>query len=331
MNIYRVLKKHYGDEIKQQYDELQKEQKEGEGKSESKSEGNGEGNDESVSESESKNVMRRAMPSMEQMKEEAEQKAATMTEEELEKGIEDFDENNPHAMGGLTDSAGNIALSPSPEQALRAQYDAYLTCEVEKAVSKLKNLVKGNQVKTRVKTYSRQSRKDSPDGLIRKGTKNEKALAPRILVAMDSSGSMSSTTVTPIAKAIGSIAKSVGKTKGSYICEHDGVVGNIQPLSKWEEVVKNYYPSGDNDFDLVLEKAIELGVQVVLNIGDGYCKFFKQYTIRRAAEKGIKWIDVQVTGEYDLLKRIREADEKRYVGCIGKFIDWEIIKVGEDD
>lgn len=377
MNIYRVLKKYYGNEILESYKKLEEEENgeqesegqgdgngesngesQGEGKSKSQSEssvntsedgdcdgsqgGNAEGEAENESEAQaqSKNregAMRRSMSAYKKMREEIDEQAATMTEEELDKDLEHFDEETgdgiPEAgsMGTGTGEGDGEGDAKTPREVLEAGYDAYLNRKIEKSVEKLKNLVKGNQVKTRVKTYSRQSRRDGADGLIMKGVKNDKALAPRILVAMDSSGSMSSTTVTPIAKSIGSIAKSVGKTKGSYICEHDSMVKNVQPLSKWELVVERYYPSGDNDFDEVLKKAVELNVQVVLDVGDGYCRFYDKDVMAQAAAKGIKWIDVQVTGEEDLLRNIRKEDEERFKRSRQKFVAWDIIKVGEEN
>lgn len=318
MNIYRTLKKFYGDEILDDYKSKDDEQKD-EGEGEEDDSGQGEADEKREAR---KKALQRAVPSMESMKEEIEQKSSMMTEEELDKNLEQFDENNPNALGR---GEGETPDDVTPYSKLEAQYDADVKRKTERAIEQLKGLVRGSQIKSRVKTYSRQSRKDSPDGLIRKGVKNKKALAPRILVAMDSSGSMCSTEVTPIATSIGTIAKMLGRTKGSYICEHEGHVKNVNPLSKWEDVVKHYYPDGDNDFDEVLEKAIELDVEVVINVGDGYARFYDENVMKTAHQKKIKWVDVQVCGDIDTLKRVIDEDARRH----GKnFIGREILKVG---
>ena len=347
MNIYRTLKKNYGDEILDKYNKMkenieneedegeEKEDEDGEaqeqsGGSASAGSDGGKGEDDggaSDEEAKREEALQRAVPSMEQMREEIEQKASTMSEEELDEDVEQFNEGNPEAIGTLKGELEEGSPAPTPTDVLMSQYDVYLKRNMDKAMERLKGLVKGSQVKTRVGTYSRQSRREGADGLIRKGIKNKKALAPRILVAMDSSGSMSSTTIKPVATAIGTIAKSLGKTKGSYICDHDAHVRNVQPLSKWEEVVRCYYPGGDNNFDEVLEKAIDLNVEVVLNVGDGYERLWDMELMKRAKQKGIKWFDVQVAGEQHRLEGIIKDDEWRF----GKnFIGREIIKVNKD-
>lgn len=337
MNIYRTLKKYYGDEILDNYEKMrdnlggdddeeegeeeEQEQKqeqaqsekdsksENDSKSEEEAEGGSSGNGKSSQEQyqakQREKAMKSTIESMEQMREQMDKLEATMTEEELNKNLEQYDEEKvmeeeAHGMGG-GDEEG--LYSGTPRQELDSVYRADNQKKFELALERLKGVVRGNQARTRVPTYSRQSRKSSVDGLIRKGVKNDKALAPRVLVAMDSSGSMSSTTVTPIAEAIGTLAKMLGKTKGSYICEHDSHVKNVLPLSKWEEVVKGYYPHGDNDFDEVLKKALELKVDVVLNIGDGYARMWDMDLMKQAKARNLKWIDVQVCGMVETLQR----------------------------
>ena len=334
MNIYRVLKKNYGDEINESYEKMREsmngengedadDAEEGEGTK--PADGGEEASEEEKDATERANALKRAIRSMEQMREEIEQRASTMTEEELDKDIEKYDEA---AVGLGGDDEAEGAEAPTPYEELKVQYNKHLQGEVEKALDKLKGLVRGSQEKTRVKTYSRQSRREGADGLIRKGQKNKRAIAPRILVAMDSSGSMHRAEVTPVATAIGTIAKMLGKTKGSYICEHDSHVKNVNPLSKWEEVVKLYYPDGDNDFDEVLEKAIELNVELVINVGDGFARLYDMEIMKQAKEKGIRWFDVQVCGEKATLDSLIRDDEWRH----GKnFIGREVIKVNRDE
>lgn len=348
MNIYRVLKKNYGDEILNDYAEQREnmfgdegdgensdgeanggEQSQGEG-SEKGSNPNGGGSSSPTGSGEKrkrrKDALQKAVESMEQMREEIEQKMSTMTEEELNEDLDKFDEETGD--GVIIDGVGTLPGSdkPNPYTVLKKQYNRDLAKRTEIAIDKLKGLVRGSQIKTRVKTYSRQSRKEGADGLLRKGVKNKKALAPRILVAMDSSGSMSSSSVTPIASAIGTLAKMLGKTSGSYICMHEGEVRHVRPLGKWEEVVRMYYPDGDNDFDEVLKKALELKVEVVIDVGDGFCGFYDRDLMKRAKAAGIKWVDVQVCGNKDSLEHIIHCDASRFED---DFIGREIIKVGD--
>lgn len=331
MNIYRVLKKNYKDDIMKDYEDAKNENE-----NENDESVEGESNDENSSTSapsdskaeQRSKAIKNAISSMEQMREEIEQSASMVTEDELDKDVEQFDENNPEATGTLKDEAEANASSQNPYDVLHAQYDEYLKRCVEKGIEKLKGLVRGNQVRNRVGTYSRQSRRAGADGLIRKGIKNEKSLAPRILVAMDSSGSMSSAAVTSVATAIGTLAKMLGKTKGSYICEHDSRVKHIEPLSNWEEVVKCYYPDGDNDFDELLQAALRLNVEVVIDVGDGYARLWDEGLMKQAKKKGLKWFDVQVRGEKDVLEKLIREDAANFGE---NFIGREIIKVGEDN
>lgn len=337
MNIYRTLKKYYGDEILKNYKEFANsgDDDEGENSSESKEGQGGEssmpesGSGESVSDrkaQERKSALKEAFNDAEKLKADIEKKMATMTREELADSKDDFDEEHGQGIGDGAEKEVGAPLSPC--EVIKKEYNDNLKRDVEKAMSKLRGLVHGSNIMTRTKTYSRQSRKEGADGLIRKGVKNAKVLAPRILVAMDSSGSMNVSEVTPVATAIGTIAKTLGKTKGSYICEHDSCVKNLYPLSQWEKVVSGYHPYGDNDFDAVLRKALELKVEVVLNVGDGFEIFRDRELQKRAKAAGIKWYDVQVCGEYDTLKRMIESDDSRF----GKdFVGREVIKVGGGD
>jgi hypothetical protein len=350
MNIYRTLKKYHGKEILKNYDEMKKNM-EGVGSSEDEEDGEGEEATSTSSSSSSSSAkdskaqaqaqaLADAVKSMEQMKKEIDKRASQMTDKEIEEGIGQFDENAENsendATGQSMASKGSVdgygaspgsSITSNPVEVLKAEHNRMLAAQLAKSMERVKSLVKGSSARTRTPTYSRQSRKSSADGLIRKGVKNAKSLAPRILVAMDSSGSMSGTVVTPIASAIGTIAKTLGKTRGSYICEHDAHVSNVLPLSRWEEVVKGYCPNGDNNFDRVLEKAVELKVEVVFNIGDGYARFYDVQTMQRAKDMGIKWIDVQVCGQESPLKELIDDDQSKYGD---KFIGREILKCNMD-
>jgi von willebrand factor type A domain len=145
------------------------------------------------------------------------------------------------------------------------------TAKIKKSLLKLRAVLKGDLSKGKVPTYSRPSRKSSADsGLFKKGKKNDARFKPSILLALDSSGSMSSTTIKQVTEATVDIIKALGRDiSNCYICLHDGKVYNLQKLKDYEEVLKTYQPNGGNNFLKVYQKAVELNCDVVLNVGDG--------------------------------------------------------------
>lgn len=145
------------------------------------------------------------------------------------------------------------------------------TAKIKKSLLKLRAVLKGDLSKGKVPTYSRPSRKSSADsGLFKKGKKNDARFNPSILLALDSSGSMSSTTIKQVTEATVDIIKALGRDiSNCYICLHDGKIYNLQKLKDYEEVLKTYRPSGGNNFLRVYQKAVELNCDVVLNVGDG--------------------------------------------------------------
>ena len=144
------------------------------------------------------------------------------------------------------------------------------TAKIKKSLLKLRAVLKGDLSKGKVPTYSRPSRRASDNDLFKKGKKNDARFNPSILLALDASGSMSSTTVKQVTEATVDIIKALGRDiSNCYICLHDGKVYNLQKLKDYEEVLKTYRPSGGNNFLRVYQKAVELNCDVVLNVGDG--------------------------------------------------------------
>lgn len=144
------------------------------------------------------------------------------------------------------------------------------TAKIKKSLLKLRAVLKGDLSKGKVPTYSRPSRRASDNDLFKKGKKNDARFNPSILLALDASGSMSSTTVKQVTEATIDIIKALGRDiSNCYICLHDGKVYNLQKLKDYEEVLKTYRPSGGNNFLRVYQKAVELNCDVVLNVGDG--------------------------------------------------------------
>ena len=181
--------------------------------------------------------------------------------------------------------------------------DRQISKRLHKQFAKLRQTIKGNMSKNKIKTYSRPSRRGSYNGLFRKGSKRDTRSVPKVLVALDCSGSMSSAKVTSIANTIGTIVNELGRsTKGSYICLHDDEIKCLVSLDKWRVVVEQYYACGGNNFDRVYKKALDLGVDVVLNVGDGV-------DYLHGNDKKLTWYDVIV--DYDEYY----YDERAIQGC----------------
>ena len=144
------------------------------------------------------------------------------------------------------------------------------TAKIKKSLLKLRAVLKGDLSKGKVPTYSRPSRRVSDSDLFKKGKKNDARFNPSILLALDSSGSMSSTTVKQVTEATVDIIKALGRDiSNCYICLHESKVFNLEKLKDYKKAINGYNPNGGNDFLKVYEKAIELNCDVVLNVGDG--------------------------------------------------------------
>lgn len=330
MNIYRVLKDNYADDILKNYNDAKDENEaennssESNSKSESSVSKSSDGESEkqttsteskSKSKSKSEPGSHKTYQEQNEDDKEAHKQIVSGMEEmkrQIERGIKDEDEELKRGCTiptskDLEDESYNL----DPYTKIRDEYLEYKKEQTDLMLNKVKGLLRGNLIRDRVETYSRQSRK-STDGLMRKGTKLTKSLSPRTLVAMDSSGSMDAATVTDVAAAIGSLAQMLGKTKGSYICKHDDTVKNLQGLSKWKEVVDGFYAYGGNNFDAVLEKALELKVEMVLNIGDGMCYFYDNDKQKRAKKAGLRWIDVLILDRSNNLRNIYTTEKTTF-------------------
>lgn len=144
------------------------------------------------------------------------------------------------------------------------------TAKIKKSLLKLRAVLKGDLSKGKVPTYSRPSRRASDNNLFKKGKKNDARFNPSILLALDSSGSMSFTTIKQVTEATVDIIKALGRDiSNCYICLHDKKVFNLEKLKDYKKAIKDYNPNGGNNFLKVYQKAVELNCDVVLNVGDG--------------------------------------------------------------
>ena len=211
---------------------------------------------------------------------------------------EEFMDEILESLGMSTGSANACKdyLKLSPRGKLDAFNESWKANNIRSELAKLKGVIEGTVARERTRTYARQSRKEGEGGLMRKGVKRGTRSCPRILLALDSSGSMSVTTMTSVASAIAEIFKTCGRpTKGCYICKHNHRVSKPLPMKQWEKVAQSFYADGGNDFTKVMEEALTLGVDVVLNVGDGWDYTNRnESATRRFTKAGIKWYDVNV-------------------------------------
>lgn len=261
-------------------------------------------------------------------KSESENSEWNLTQEEIEKSIQNamkvqqtiVKEQAPGSEAGYGLESPYIEYKPelTQQEMLEADYGRWHQAEVKKELAKLKGLIRGTISKNRESTYARPTRRpiSGSGGLIKKGVRYEKSYSPKVLIAMDSSGSMCSTTMKEVACAIENIFKDLGKPKvGSYICKHESNVSDVKPMFRWKEVVESYYPSGGNCFAHVVEEANKLGVDVVLNIGDGQDTItrsgYSESAVAKFKNANRKWFDVLVTdkGENRYYREESEYDE----------------------
>lgn len=194
----------------------------------------------------------------------------------------------------------DISEHDEPDSILRKWEADYNAQVIAKSLEKMKSDIVGKIARERVDTYARQARRDTSDGLLKKGTKRATRSTPKILVALDKSGSMSSTTTAQATEAIAKIFDTTGRpTQGCYICLHDGEAHEHKPFKQWKEVVTHFYPSGGNDFVDVMRLANKLNVDVVLNVGDGGDYFGRSGSahVKEFVKAGRRWIDVNIANE----------------------------------
>lgn len=303
MNIYNALLKKHGDDIDNEYDKAKKD-KNGEGEDDDSSEPQSENSQQAQSNSENKNSNSLTQEQKDLIR------SSVEDFDELEDKIENYDDGDDSE--GEESEGGGIGNDKDddddddidggygdayPKDVLKEHYSSDMRKQTKIVMKNLRNIISGgNQIKEKVKTYSRPARRDGEDGLMRKGTKYAKVKAPKILIGMDSSGSMRQTTMQKVADSIGTIVDELGRDKnGSWICEHDDYVNHLSPLSDWKKVVSGYIAGGGNDFNALLKTAIDKGVDVVLNIGDGCDYITRKDYIEQANEKGITWYDISIS------------------------------------
>lgn len=175
---------------------------------------------------------------------------------------------------------------------------AAMKVQMYREMGKLKGILSGSDLGiNRKPTYSRPSRKESTDGLMKKGIKRGKAKSPTVLIAVDQSGSMQSTTSKEVLAAIMEVIRVIGKSmKGSYICLHDTSLHFVSPLKDYKQVAAAFCAGGSNDFEKVLALALKKGVEMVINVGDGLDTLCDPELLAEFKKRQLRWVDVLISG-----------------------------------
>lgn len=313
-NIYNVLKKKHGNDV----DNYAKSASKG-GESEKESEGEANESSSSLSEKQKEAIKQMA----EQQHTEQLMGKRGNSEGEGEKT------NSPSISGGRDENELPKEYETARE-AIEAFNSRELKKDIEADLSKLKGVLTGEDVAVaRVKTYSRPARRDGENGLMRKGIKKGTHNSPRILIGLDCSGSMNSTSTSDVMSTCASIIRATGtKVAGSYICTHDVYVSNRAPLHEWEKVINKFHPSGGNDFNALLREALRLDVDIVIDLGDGYDCLTSEQLLRQAKKRGLKWVDVIVNPKISKEELLSYLEcEENYLTDLELKMDREILKV----
>lgn len=197
----------------------------------------------------------------------------------------------------------------TPKERLQALVELVENKKVKQALARIKGVLAGETSRDKVGTYSRSSRKTAEDGLLRRGTKKAGNRRPRILIALDESGSMDGTAVKTAATAVKIISKTIGRNRSDvYICSFNDFVNDFRPLDESDEVLERYYPDCGTSFESVVHKAMDNDVDVVLCIGDGegYLPPIEYLNGTYQNKKYPHWIDILITAKDDST-RIKNA------------------------
>lgn len=279
-------------------------------------------------------------------------KTWNITKEEVEQALKNMKEitdkieadeggGNQHSLG--LDGGVEYKSTATAEEMYREALARWEEKNVKNELRKLKGHMRGSLNTTRHATYARPTRRPmNSSTLIQKGVRKEKSENPKVLIAMDSSGSMSGTVMKTVATAIKNIYEDLGKPKGSYICNHNHDIQTKDKLENWRKVVSTYRPSGGNDFSKVADLANKLKVDVVINIGDGQDIVCRDGTYSYSSHKiesmpkiakefvaaNRKWVDVLVVsrGSMEYYTREKEEDENAGFHREGIFLGENITK-----
>lgn len=277
-NIYNVLKENYGSDI----DEAVKQAASG-----------GQISEDSKLTDEQKEAIQRNAEDLEKQAQEMEGKSINSEETESITDKNNYDLSNQDNQTSLDDlEQGTEAVEYGIAQTINKE-------QLMRATKLLKGLITGKDIATaRVKTYSRIARRPYDGGLIRKGSARKLHNAPRMLLAIDCSGSLSSTPASAVSATIAKLLRVTGTPlSGSYACLFNGGIVSVHPFRKWQDLIDEFDAFGGTNYDAVMRQALDSNVELVLNVGDADAELCDENLLRLAKKKGLRWVDIGVTSD----------------------------------
>lgn len=176
-------------------------------------------------------------------------------------------------------------------------YDRWHTNLLRRQMKKLRGVLQGEISRKKRGTYARPTRRDidRSSGLIKRGVAKDICGQPKILVALDTSGSMDKTALDTMLEAVANTFADLGRpSKGCWVCLFNDDVFLTTPLRRYSDIIGTYSPYGGTNYDAVLRLANKLDVDVVLEIGDGeqYAKQPRSQHCKDFLSANRRWYDV---------------------------------------
>lgn len=178
-------------------------------------------------------------------------------------------------------------------------YDRWHNKSIRRQMRKLRGALEGEISRKKRSTFARPARRTiAPSRLLKKGIAKDICGQPKILVALDMSGSMDAVKLEQMLEATANTFIDLGRpTQGSYACVFNERIITHVPLHRYADILGEYSPYGGTNYGAVIDLAIQLGVDVVLEIGDGEQSL--RYSDRReeVASGKIRWYDVIIDAQ----------------------------------
>lgn len=168
---------------------------------------------------------------------------------------------------------------------------------IKRQMKKLRGALRGTISRKKVPTYARPTHRPITSGkLIKKGNAKQISGQPKILVALDMSGSMDKTTLEDMLRAVANTFADLGRpTKGCWVCLFNGDIIAQCPLRRYKDILGKYEPQGGTNYSEVLKLANHLGVDIVLEIGDGEEYLAHRRGYEEFHKAGREWYDVIIS------------------------------------
>ena len=180
-------------------------------------------------------------------------------------------------------------------------YDRWNEKNLKKQFRKLRGAIEGKVSRRKRKTFARPNHRPIADStLIKKGVAKDLCGHPSILVAIDMSGSMDSTTLETMLMTVANVFDDLGRpTKKCWVCIFNDDVSIYVPLRHYKKILGKYEPKNGTNYAAVLELANQLDVDVVLEVGDGEQNVYARngkagQELKKFMEAKRRWYDILV-------------------------------------